>query len=227
MKKLVLSLRQKNVIHKYVAWFVLLNALLGIFLQLIRAFLYEEKAAALATTFVYFTTQSNLLIAITSSLFLLGFSQKKWFFNLSFITLVNISITGIIFHLLLTPYMAKVDILQHILHTSNPIFYILFFFIFIPQILPPKSFWIGLIYPLVYMVFVYIFFEPVLGNLLEIASPNFESARYVYPFLDPSQYDSGYAGLLLFNLGLIAPIILIYTFLLTLLKRKFELKIAS
>ncbi len=226
MKNLIHTARSSLKISNLISIFLLLNALLGIGLQLYRAFIFENRLAALATTYVYFTTQSNLLIILVSLLFIFGFKEKNSFKVLAFVTLVNISMTSIIFHILITPYMTNVGLMQHILHSTNPLFYVMFYFTLISGFIPFKKFWIGLIYPIIYLAFVYIFAEPVLGDLLELASPNFQSARYVYPFLDPGLYTNGVIGLLIFNLLILAPIILIFTLFLTFLKKKFESKFA-
>jgi hypothetical protein len=57
---------------------------------------------------------------------------------------------------------------------------------------------------------------------MEQLMTTFESARYVYPFLDPSNYERGIAGLILFNLGVLAPLICLISFLLNYLKFRFE-----
>jgi hypothetical protein len=216
------TIRSSSIISHSISILVMLGGILGISLQLYRAFVFENRAAALATTYVYFTTQSNILVILIPLFFMFGFHQKRWFKNLAFITLINISITSIIFHILISPYMLNVGFMQQILHTVNPIFYVLFYFLLIDYFIPLHKIWIGLIYPLLYMGFVYLFAEPVLGDLLELASPTFQSARYVYPFLDPGLYSNGVTGLIIFNLGIIAPLILIFTLFLAYLKKKFE-----
>ena len=220
------SIRSNHLVSIILASFVSLNGTLGIILQIIRAFNFENRTAALATTFVYFTTQSNSLVILIPLLFILGFNDKKWFKILAFITLINITMTSIIFHVLITPFMSSVGMMQHILHTTNPVLFIIFYFVIITDFVPLKKVWVGLIYPLIYILFVYLIAEPILGDLLELASPSFQSARYVYPFLDPNQYQHGILGLLVFNFGIIAPLILLFTLFLAHLKKKFESNLA-
>ena len=220
------SIRSNHLLSIILASFVSLNGVFGISLQIIRAFNFENRTAALATTFVYFTTQSNSLVILIPLLFILGFNDKNWFKMLAFITLINITMTSIIFHVLITPFMSSVGLMQHILHTTNPILFIIFYFVIITDFVPLKKVWIGLLYPLIYILFVYLIAEPILGDLLELASPSFQSARYVYPFLDPHQYQHGILGLLVFNFGIIAPLILLFTLFLAHLKKKFESNLA-
>jgi hypothetical protein len=181
----------------------------------------------LGLNYIYFTTQSNLLLIIVSSLYLFKKDKPKWLPNLAFIALINIFVTGVVFHVLLTPFMARVSFLNHMLHTVNPVIYILFYFLISPEKIIPKKFYISLIYPLIYMMFVYLLIEPIFGNLLDQLMPDFVGARYVYPFLDPRTYHSGIQGLIIFNLGILAPIIALIAYLLALLKYKFEAHLLS
>lgn len=213
---------------KFIKWFpilVLSWGLIGILQLLGRALLGGTPGPSLLITSIYFTTQSNILITLVVTLFLLGFSEKNWFKNIAFIALLNIVITGIIFHILLTPYMASVSFMNHVLHTINPILYSIFYFVIITNYIHLKKFWISLIYPLIYLSFVYMIVEPLFGDLFDLIMPDFEGARYVYPFLDPRLYSTGVRGLLLFNLGILAPLICILATLLIFLKLRLEKKI--
>ncbi len=185
--------------------------------------LYDPTASRTAlTTSFYFTTQSNLFITIVSLLYLLKQESKSWFKYVAFIGLVNIFMTGVIFHVLLTPFMGGVSFLNHILHTINPILYVLFYFFILKDHITQKKLWIGILYPLIYVALVYLLIEPLFGNLLDTQLPDFVGARYVYPFLDPREYDRGFLGVFLFNFGIITPIILAITSLLIYLKSRFE-----
>jgi hypothetical protein len=77
------------------------------------------------------------------------------------------------------------------------------------------------------MALVYLIIEPVFGDLMEELMTTFESARYVYPFLDPNQYERGIVGLILFNLGLLAPAMSLLAFVLNLLKSRFETRLQT
>lgn len=225
MVKLVHRIRDRESISRVFAYLVLFWGIVGVGYQTLRSLLGTNPFGYTLITYFYFTTQSNILVIIVASLFL--FRQKKSIHQstLSFITLVNISMTGIVFHTLLTPYMVSVGFINHVLHTINPILYFIFYFLFIKDELPMKKFWIALIYPLLYMSFVYIVIEPVFGDLMDSLMSTFPSARYVYPFLDPGSYQRGVLGLLLFNLGILAPLIVLFSFLLIYSKSRFEHKI--
>ncbi|MBU1143570.1 MAG: hypothetical protein KKH92_08010 [Firmicutes bacterium] len=216
------DLRSKR---NFTLWFsvcVMSTGILGILLLILRALFGDTPGPSLFITFLYFTSQSNILVTLIVLLFLLGYSSKKWFKYIAFIGLLNIVITGVIFHILITPYMSNVTFTNHILHTVNPLLYLIFYYVIVTDFVELKKFWISLIYPLVYLSSVYIIIEPMFGNMLDRLLPDFAGARYVYPFLDPRLYDNQIYGLLLFNLGILAPLICILAFLLILLKTKIE-----
>jgi hypothetical protein len=218
MRKL-LSLRKNEILNFYFSLFVFLSAAISVLIQLISAIFVDDDGLL---RLVYFTIQSNILMSVIIGLYILKKPSEKWFSRLAFIGLVNISVTGIVFHVMLTPYMSSVGLMQHMLHTINPILYVMFYFIFIKEFVRFKETFIVLIYPLLYMIFVFGFVAPVLGNKMELVSGSLNSSRYVYPFLNPENYQNGFFGLLLFNLGILAPSILLFSILLQYLKRKFE-----
>jgi hypothetical protein len=191
---------------------------ISVILQLINAIFFAKDGLL---RLVYFTIQSNILITVIMGIYILKKPVANWFTRLTFIGLVNISVTGIVFHILLTPYMSSVSFMQHMLHTINPLLFIIFYFIFFAQNIKLKEIWIVLISPLIYLIFVFGFVSPVLGNLMETQSGLTESARYVYPFLNPDNYNNGLPGMLLFNLGILAPSILILSIILQQIKRRY------
>lgn len=197
---------------------VLVFGLLGIALEILRAIQSDNFLGTMFVTFLYFTTQSNLLITIAVLLFIFKKNDKKFYPYFAFISLVNISITALIFHVILVPYMTQIDFIQHLLHTINPILYIIFYFVFFRQHLNVKKFWISLIYPLLFLVSVYTIIEPLFGDYIESIVTDFVSARYIYPFLDPRNYGRETLGLISFNLGILAPLIALLSLLLSYLK---------
>ena len=214
------DLRNNNLKVKVISYTICLITSLTVLLQLFSAlFIAKDGLSRL----IYFTIQSNLLVAVILVLFLLKKDDKVWFNRLSFIGLINISVTGIVFHLLLTPYMSSINFMQHMLHTLNPLLYILFYYLIIAKFLPLKEIYITLIYPLLYMVFVFFFVAPVLGDYLESMTGSWQVSRYVYPFLNPNNYKNGIVGMLIFNLGILAPSILGFSIVLQQLKQKLEL----
>jgi hypothetical protein len=227
MKNLARVLRDRKPYKLILTYLVFGWGLLGVLL-LYTDTLYDPTATrTVLTTSFYFTTQSNLFITVVALLYLLKQDDKPWFKYVAFIGLVNIFMTGVIFHVLLTPFMGGVSFLNHVLHTINPILYVLFYFFILPNHITQKTLWIGIIYPLLYVCLVFLLIEPIFGDLLDTQLPDFVGARYVYPFLDPREYEQGFKGVILFNLGIITPIILAITSLLIYLKSLFEKKFFS
>ena len=213
------SLRLNKKVNVAFSWIVLLASVTSVLIQLVSSFINSSHGY---TTLIYFTIQSNILVFLIPLLYLLNKSAQTWFKRLAYITLINITITSLVFHVMLTPYMFSVGFLQHMLHTINPLLYIAFYFLFIDSFIPLKQIWISLIYPILYMLFVFGFVAPVLGDLLE-SSSSFQSARYVYPFLNPNNYENGFVGMLIFNLFILTPGIIILAGIMQYLKKKFEL----
>lgn len=220
----VLSLRSNERKVKIISVFLLIVTSLTVLFQIVSAlFIAKDGLSRL----IYFTIQSNILIAIVLLFYILKKQQHLWFNRLAFIGLVNISVTGIVFHVLLAPYMSIISFMQHMLHTINPLLYILFYFFIISTFIPLKELYISLIYPLLYILFVFFFVSPVLGNYLESMTGSWQVSRYVYPFLNPSNYRNGIIGMLIFNLGILAPSIFGFSFLLRHFKQKLESSITK
>ncbi len=227
MIKLARILRDRDDLKRHYTLFVFLWGTLGIALLILRALMDQSPFPSLLSTFFYFTVQSNILITIIAYLYLKNQNRTLFFDSLCYIAAVNILITSIVFHTLLIPYMSGVSFLNHITHTINPILYLGLFFLIMTPNIELKKFWYSLIYPLIYIGFVYLLIEPFFGNMLDILMPNFVGARFVYPFLDPRTYAQGMPGLLIFNFLILAPLIAFSAFILLFLKLKFEQKISQ
>lgn len=203
----------------FFAFIVFLFGLLGIGLEVLRSLGSSDFWGSLFVTFLYFTSQSNLFLTITALLFLTK-NKSKLYNYFAFITLINISITGLIFHTFLVQYMADISFIHHVLHTINPLLFIIFYFFFFEQKIKINQFWISLIYPLIFLIITYTIVEPFFGNLLETIVPDLESARYVYPFLDPRNYERETLGVVGFVLGILTPFIVLISLLFAYLKSK-------
>lgn len=177
----------------------------AIFLLIERIFAFPNQRDRAIATIFYFTTQSNLLVWIILAISFTKLIHRSWFRYLSFIALINILMTGLIFHIFLSSFLDVVELMQHVLHTIVPIIYIVYYMLFLSHKISYKSCYIGLIYPLIYLALVYLFIEPLFGEKLNAIYPNLTSAHYIYPFLDPLYYQSGVYGLIGFILGVLAP----------------------
>jgi hypothetical protein len=102
----------------------------------------------------YFTNQSVMIVMITLIVFLTSYKEHRYFKYLSAIALINIFITSTGFHFILRP--ANVGVQGHLSHTIIPLLYIVFYMIFIRDVLKLKAFWVVLIYPILYLIFAII-----------------------------------------------------------------------
>jgi len=222
MLKIVQHLRVSKHLSTIYTFLVLSCSVWGIVLLVLRILNSTLIFNAFVSTLVFFTTQSNILVFIITLLFFLNFSRKKWFKYLSFIGLVNIFITSLIFNTILGPFMEHLDLIQYVLHTINPILYIILYYIFMPSKISFKYFYIGIIYPLIYIVSVYTWIEPLLGNYMVNTFDDFDGSRYVYPFLDPESYTSYPKGTMAITFVILGISAFFVTFLLNFFKHKIE-----
>lgn len=220
--KVIYRLRNNVSIVSSFSIFVFLISLLAVSLLAGRVFIDDNPADRFLVTIFYFTTQSNTIIFLILLLFIFKKNNTKWFKIFALIGLIDIVITGLFFHLFLANYMESVGFMQQILHTVVPIFYLLFYFIVLDHTFKIKQCWISLIHPVIYGALVYLIIHPFFGQILTQVMVNLPGASYVYPFLDPSNYQHGIGGLLLFIFGVLTPIILLITSLLIYLKSQLE-----
>ncbi|MFG2311309.1 Pr6Pr family membrane protein [Streptomyces sp. NPDC048566] len=172
---------------------VALAALLGVAIDL--------KLGSPARVLSYFTIQTNLLVAAVFA----ASARRAWSARrplpgaLTGGTLIYISITGLVYHLLLanepSPFSMTggVDTLpgwhavaNHLLHTVTPIAVLIDWLLLTrPAPLALRNAVTWLLYPLAYLVFCL-----VRGAAMTPGSP----ARYLYPFVDVDRH--GYPGVL-------------------------------
>jgi len=222
MLNIVQHLRDSKHLSISFTFLVLSCSVWGMVLLILRILNSILIFNAFVSTLVFFTTQSNILVFLITLLFSLNFGTKKWFKYLSFIGLVNIFITGLIFNTMLGPFMEHLDLIQYVLHTINPILYIILYYVFMPSKINFKYSYIGTIYPLIYIISVYTLIEPLLGDYMIHAFNEFDGSRYVYPFLDPGSYSSYPNGTMVFTFVILGFSALIVTYLLCFFKNKIE-----
>lgn len=131
--------------------------------------------------YLYFTNQSNLLIMIVLLMYVFKKEDTKTYKYLSFITLISIVMTGLIFHTLLTydaaanvngPFLYRTGLQNLLTHTINPIMYVIFYLFINKSTIKVKEFYVALIHPALYFAF-FMIYGPI---------TNF----YPYPFMDVS-----------------------------------------
>ncbi|MFH1692895.1 MAG: hypothetical protein ABH890_01275 [Bacillota bacterium] len=224
---LILKLRNNNIFVSYFAIFVLGISALAVSLLIGRIFIDVNPIDRFLVTIFYFTTQSNILILIIMVCYILKQKDNGWFQILSLIGLIDILITSIFFHLFLASYLVGINMMQHLLHTGTPLLYLIFYFVIIEHTFRLKDAWIGLIHPIIFVISVYTWIHPIFGDTLAATLIDFQGASYVYPFMDPSTYQTGITGLLLFDLGILTPFVIVLSILVIYLKSSFELRITK
>lgn len=166
----------------------------------------NNDGALLAKTiqfFSYFTILTNALVAIYYTVVLLGKAEKeRWLLLPATATAIAVYITivGLVYNVILrftwNPQGLQ-KLVDELLHTFNPLFFILFWWLFVPkQNLKWSNAFPWLLYPLVY--FIYILLRGVVVNV------------YPYPFIDVGEH--GYARVLL-NSVIILLIFVLFSFL--------------
>ncbi|WP_025724650.1 Pr6Pr family membrane protein [Acholeplasma granularum] len=153
-----------------------------------------------------FTNISNIIIFIVVGLFLMNQHQKKYFKYLSVIGLVAILMTGIIYHALLAE--PNMSFQNHVVHTINPILFPIFYYLFVTPSIKLYHMWVSLILPLIYF-----------GIILLIGP---WTNWYPYNFMNPTYSDQTLGSVLIFCLGILFPVILLFTAILVLLKNILE-----
>jgi hypothetical protein len=223
--KFITRVRNNLMIKNIITYFVFFWTLFGVILSYSNFLFNHTNLPTLISTSLYFTIQSNLLAFIVIAIYTFKKNSKS-FKYFSFIVLINLLITGIVFYILLASEMSSgISFTNHVLHALTPIIYLIFYLLILEDALPLKKFWVALIYPLCYMMFVFLIVAPFLGEMIEQYITSFQGIRYIYPFLDPSNYPGGFIQMLIFNLGVIMPGFVILSILTLVIKNKIESKI--
>lgn len=162
--------------------------------------------------FSKFTNMSMIFVLVVIIFLSFELEQHKFFKYLTVITLVNILMTGLIYHFIvngITNFMTD-SINSHIKHTVIPVLYPIFYFKYLKDSVRVKDFWITLVFPLLYFLFFILF-----GELLNY---------YPYAFINPNAGSNTLTSVLLFSLLVLLPIIALFTLLLIYLKNLVEKK---
>ena len=176
--------------------FLAVAALLGWFAVGCQFYLLMVNSAESVTEsiirfFSFFTILTNILVAVALTTLLLS-PGEKFFSRSNTLTAlaVYIGIVGMVYNLILRQLWSPQGLqllVDELLHSVMPLLYLLFWFIVVPKNeLKWKNVLPWLIYPLVYVVYVFI-----RGAL---------SGNYPYPFMDVNKL--GYGSVLLNSLML-------------------------
>jgi len=202
MSKWLKNLRQNDKTTKTIAGFIFIFNVYA----MIDLFFLNETFQEIFTRLRMFTNISNILVFVIVGLYLLNLQDRKWFKYLAVIGLVAILMTGIIYHALLAE--PNMTFQNHVVHTINPALYAVFYYLLIQQSIKLYHVWISLILPMLYF-----------GIILVIGP---WTNWYPYNFMDPTAANQSIGSVLIFCLGVMFPVIVIFTMLLVLLKNFLE-----
>ncbi len=191
---------------------------LGFYLQINRVISYEDSQSGALMVATFFTNHANLFVCISTVLLVLNIHNKH-IERFHFITAFDITITGVVFFVLLLPFMPDVTFVQILLHGIMPPLYLLFYFFSTQTILSIEQAWIALIHPFIYFLFAHLIVHPLYGEYLFHIFPE-EVDPYIYPFLNPAYFTYGWVGMLLVNYLLLFPVAMLLAYVILLAKHR-------
>jgi hypothetical protein len=150
----------------------------------------------------YFSTQSVWLSLACCVLLIFSWGSVKVRSTLVSLTTLNMIVAGVVYHTILD--VESVGLRGHLAHTFVPLLMVLIYFLFLPEGLPLKRFYLLLVYPIVYLI-TFIFVGPLI-------------AWYPYDFMDVSMH--GLAGVLRYILSFLTPAIILLALTLLYLKQR-------
>jgi hypothetical protein len=173
---------------------------------MIDLFFLNESMLEVLERLRMFTNISNMIVFVVVGLYLLNIHQKKWYKYLAVIGLVAILMTGIIYHALLAE--PGMSFQNHVVHTINPALFAVFYYLLIQEGIKLRHVWVSLILPTLYF-----------GIILAVGP---WTNWYPYNFMNPTYGDQSLGSVLIFCLGIMLPVIVLFTVLLVLLKNFIE-----
>lgn len=158
----------------------------------------------------YFTNLSMVFVFVMVVYLYFGLHNQKIFRYLALITLVNILMTGLIYHFIVNGItnFTNISLDSHVKHTFIPIVYPLFYYLFIRDTVSLKHVWTTLVFPLAYFALFII-----VGNF---------TSWYPYNFMNPTIGNNTLGSVLVFCLLVLLPIIAVFTVILVYLKNLVE-----
>ena len=172
------KMKEKTLVINIFKVIIILSAVIGVILNSLAADEHIKQ-------FAYFTLQSNILVAVVYTLTFCKFSKSRIFLLIKNQATVAIVLTGIVFNLMLRPYLSGSDynpntISDFLVHVLTPILVLMEFIIFSEHGLIKRYdslYW--LIFPFIYWIFTLVFVG--LGGNFD--TENYQS-NYPYFFLN-------------------------------------------
>lgn len=154
---------------KSLIWSIVIKTLIVAFCVLGVVFTAKGDNYMAQKLFLYFTIQSNICIALISLVFIVfdiikfkkpNFVVPNLFYIIKFVFTVAITLTFIVFSLMLTPELIIIDQASYLitlenicLHNLCPILAIVDFFVFDKIVFKKHTFVYGIFMPLYYLIF--------------------------------------------------------------------------
>lgn len=160
-------------------------AVLLIYTLIAQCILTHSQGRSLINTFSYFTIQSNVLVIVTSAI--LAFKpvvSGSWWRILRLAALVGITVTGIVYTLVLAKYIhlsGAALLYTHIFHYISPLTTVLGFFFVEPRLNLKRRDMAFMAWPVAWLAYTMVrgvVFKPSFTGFGEAAS------HYPYAFLD-------------------------------------------
>lgn len=202
MSNWIQSIRDNKKITKTIAGIIFIFNVYA----MIDLFFLNESMVKVLERLRMFTNISNIIVFVIVGLYLLNIHQKKWYKYLAVIGLVAILMTGIIYHALLAE--PGMSFQNHVVHTINPALFAVFYYLLIQEGIKLRHVWVSLILPTLYF-----------GIILAVGP---WTNWYPYNFMNPTYADQSLGSVLIFCLGIMLPVIVLFTVLLVLLKNFLE-----
>lgn len=202
MSNWIQSIRDNKKITKTIAGIIFIFNVYA----MIDLFFLNESMVKVLERLRMFTNISNIIVFVVVGLYLLNIHQKKWYKYLAVIGLVAILMTGIIYHVLLAE--PGMSFQNHVVHTINPALFAVFYYLLIQEGIKLRHVWVSLILPTLYF-----------GIILAVGP---WTNWYPYNFMNPTYGNQSLGSVLIFCLGIMLPVIVLFTVLLVLLKNFLE-----
>lgn len=202
MSNWIQSIRDNKKITKTIAGIIFIFNVYA----MIDLFFLNESMVKVLERLRMFTNISNIIVFVVVGLYLLNIHQRKWYKYLAVIGLVAILMTGIIYHALLAE--PGMSFQNHVVHTINPALFAVFYYLLIQKGIKLRHVWVSLILPILYF-----------GIILAVGP---WTNWYPYNFMNPTYGDQSLGSVLIFCLGIMLPVIVLFTVLLVLLKNFLE-----
>jgi hypothetical protein len=195
-----------------ISWACFVITLFAIGMIILKILQHPSPMKMFLASISFFTTQSVVLACFVMGLSVFKKEENKWFSYLSFIALIDIIVTTIVFNFVLVLMMDGYPFFQLMMHVIVPVCYLFYYFFIVKSTIKKQEIWIVLVHPFIFLVLVFTIINPFLGEVLVETVQDFNSSPYVYPFLDPQYFKDSIALTMILNALILSPTILLLSY---------------